>query len=158
MASRLEPSAPVPQSYSPVAAASCCRAASGRATRCMLSSTRSWSPSGIWTRDLSRDAVLTSRPPTSRRPCRTLRSSHIAGKKRKTPNGQIVSPKSSNIINIITKIKVCFTPTPPPPKKSYGEGLSSTAISVLLKIAALLYHCIFTSLILYPSFTLLLYQ
>ena len=81
----LEPQLPpwLPHFCSPAAAASCCRAAPGRAARCMLSSTKSWSFSWTWTRDLPRDAVFTSWPSSSWQPYKTLRSSLIAGKKRK---------------------------------------------------------------------------
>ena len=56
----LQPQLPpwLPQSWSPAAAATCCRAASGTVARCTLSSTRSWSPSGTWARDLPRGAGL----------------------------------------------------------------------------------------------------
>ena len=81
----LQPQLPLrlPQSLSPAVAATCCRATSSTAARCTLSPTRSWSPSGTLARDLPRGAGLASRPPSSRQPWRTLRSSHIAGKKRK---------------------------------------------------------------------------
>ena len=58
----LQPQLPpwLPQSWSPAATATCCRAASGTAARCTLSSTRSWSPSGTWAMDLSRGLQDTS--------------------------------------------------------------------------------------------------